>query len=74
MKNLHLIAWILLVVGGLNWLLYAFEFNLVNLIFGSISWLEKLVYILIGLSAVYEITTHKKACKACEKAMPASVQ
>jgi len=74
MKNLHMVAWILLVVGGLNWLLYAFGFNLVGLIFGGISWLEKLVYILVGLSAIYEITTHKKVCKTCEKVASAPVQ
>ncbi|MFA6273305.1 MAG: DUF378 domain-containing protein [Candidatus Paceibacterota bacterium] len=74
MKSLHMIAWILLVVGGLNWLLVAFNFNLVSLIFGSIPWLENLVYILVGLSAIYEVATHKKSCKACDKAMAAPVQ
>lgn len=69
-----MVAWILLVVGGLNWLLYAFGFNLVGLIFGGISWLEKLVYILVGLSAVYEIVNHKKTCKNCDKGTPAPVQ
>ena len=73
-KTLHLGAWILLIVGGLNWLLVAFGLNLVSLIFGSLSWLERLVYILVGLSAIYEITTHKKSCKHCEKTGAAPVQ
>ena len=74
MKNLHVAAWILLVAGGLNWLLVAFNFNLASSIFGGVSWLEKLIYILVGLSAVYEIVNHKKTCKNCEKVVTAQVQ
>lgn len=55
-KNaLDWVALVLVIVGGLNWGLYAFGFNLVNLVFGSIAMLEKLVYILVGLSALYLI-------------------
>ncbi|OHA24466.1 MAG: hypothetical protein A3D52_01135 [Candidatus Taylorbacteria bacterium RIFCSPHIGHO2_02_FULL_44_36] len=67
MKNLHLVAWILLVVGGLNWLLVGLGgsgWDLVSYLGGTLS---SLVYILVGLSAVYEIATHKKNCKNCEK-------
>ena len=35
MKILHMVAFILLVVGGLNWLLVAFGYNLVDMIFGG---------------------------------------
>ena len=71
MKSLHMIAWILVMIGGLNWLLiglsgfFGGNWNVVNLIFGSIPWLESVVYILIGLSAVYEIVKHKSNCKVC---------
>lgn len=48
------IAKILVIVGGLNWgLVGAFDFDLVNALLGSISWLQNLVYILVGLSAIY---------------------
>tara|TARA_Y100000034_G_C6691387_1_gene304449 strand:- start:219 stop:416 length:198 start_codon:yes stop_codon:yes gene_type:complete len=48
------IALVLLLIGGLNWgLVGAAQFNLVGLIFGSIAWLLNLVYILVGLSAIY---------------------
>jgi uncharacterized membrane protein YuzA (DUF378 family) len=47
---------VLVIVGGLNWgLVGLFSFDLVNFIFGSIVWLANLVYILVGLSAVYMI-------------------
>ena len=66
MKNLHMVAFALLVVGGLNWgLLALFNFNLVNTILGAWPTLEKLVYILVGASAVYIAATHMNECKTC---------
>ena len=65
MKSLHKVTFILLVIGGLNWLLVAFDYNLVDMLLGSGSTLSMLVYILVGLSAVYEVATHKKNCRNC---------
>ncbi len=65
MKYLHIVSFILLVVGGLNWLLYAFNWNLVNMIFGSIPGGEQTVYVLVGLAAIYEVATHKSNCRDC---------
>lgn len=49
------IALILLIVGGLNWgLVGLFKFDLVAAIFGT-SILASIVYILVGISAVYTI-------------------
>ena len=67
LKFLHIIAFILLVVGGLNWgLVGAFDFNLVEKIFGSMPTIETIVYVLVGLSAVYLAATHSKDCNACK--------
>ena len=66
MKLLHMVAYILLFVGGLNWgLVGLFQFNLVNMIFGSMPALETLIYVLVGVSAVYLAVTHKGYCKYC---------
>ena len=65
MKSLHMIAFILLIVGGLNWGLSALGYNVVNMLLGSWPMVEKLVYILVGLSAVYELLGHKDKCKDC---------
>lgn len=71
--NLHKVAWILVMIGGLNWLLVGLggfvggNWNLVDLILGSWPQVEWLVYILVGLSAVYEISKHKCVCKECTK-------
>jgi len=65
MKSLHTVAFILLIIGGLNWLLVAFGYNLVYTVFGSMPKVEMLIYVLVGLSAIYEVATHKSRCKHC---------
>ncbi len=53
-----MLALVLVVVGGLNWgLVGAFNFNLVDAILGSMPWLENLVYIVVGLSAILVAAT-----------------
>lgn len=56
MKTLDVLAAVLLVVGGLNWgLVGFFQFDLVAAIFGGQAvLLSRLIYILVGLSAVYQ--------------------
>ena len=55
MKKLDLLTMVLLIVGGLNWgLVGALEFDLVAALFGEMSLLSRVVYILVGLSAVYQ--------------------
>ena len=63
---MHKVSWVLLIVGGLNWgLVGLFKFNLVNALLGSMPALEMLVYVLVGLSTVYVVATHKSDCKVC---------
>lgn len=50
------IALVLVIVGGLNWgLVGLFQFDLVEAILGTIPILQRIVYILVGLSAAYMI-------------------
>lgn len=68
MKNLHMVAYVLVLVGALNWgLVGLFGVNLVTMLLGEGTMLTSLVYVLVGLSAVYEIATHKGNCKLCGK-------
>ena len=54
MNTLGWIAMILVIVGGLNWgLVGAFKFDLVATIFGTMTTLSRIVYVLVGLSALY---------------------
>ncbi|MBI4039285.1 DUF378 domain-containing protein [Candidatus Daviesbacteria bacterium] len=66
MKTLHMLAFTLVIVGALNWGLVAlWDFNLVANLVGTWPGVEKLVYIAVGLSALYLILTHKNDCKTC---------
>lgn len=61
MKNLDVIAAILLVIGGLVWgLIGLFNFNLVEFIFGQIPVLARIIYSLVGLAALYQIFQWKE--------------
>lgn len=54
MKPLNVLALVLVVVGGLNWgLVGLLNFDLVATIFGEMSVLSRIVYGLVGVSAVY---------------------
>lgn len=56
MRALDVITLVLLIVGGLNWgLVGLFDFNLVDALFGEMSMLSRIVYGLVGLSALYQI-------------------
>ena len=51
-----LIALILVIVGGLNWgLVGLLNFDLVATIFGAGSMLARIVYLLVGIAALYMI-------------------
>jgi hypothetical protein len=55
MKAFDITAAVLLVVGGLNWgLVGLFGFDLVAALFGTMSPLSRLVYVLVGTAAVYQ--------------------
>ena len=71
MNWLHTASWILIVVGAINWGLVGLggfmgsNWNVVGMLLGSWPMLEWLVYVLVGLSGVYEIVVHKKNCRLC---------
>lgn len=63
MKSLNTVAMVLLIVGGLNWGLVGIaDFDLVTTLFGVGTMLTKVVYILVGLSALYSLTMFKNCC------------
>lgn len=50
---LDLLAIVLVIVGGLNWGLYAMGYNLVSILLGWMPILEKVVYVIVALAAIY---------------------
>lgn len=59
LKSIHTIAWILLIIGGLNWGLAVFNADIAT--WGLADGLLKVVYALVGLSALYLLFTHKNS-------------
>jgi hypothetical protein len=56
MNALDWIAFVLLAVGGINWgLVGIFNFDLVATIFGAMSMISRVIYVLVGISALYQI-------------------
>ena len=56
-KVLDCIALTITIIGAVNWgLIGFFDFNLVATIFGSMSWLSRIVYVLVGISGLYLVS------------------
>ncbi len=64
LSALDWLALVLVIVGGVNWgLVGGFGFNLVDAIFGSMSMIGRIVYALVGLSAIYLAVISMKLSK-----------
>lgn len=68
MCPVHMVAWWLLFIGGVNWgLVGAFKLDLVQKIFGAWPAVASVIYILVGLSAIAMLFKHScKKCKQCD--------
>ncbi len=67
MKGLHYIAFILLVVGGLNWGVFGLTGWDVGQLFGGMdAAVSQIIYIVVGLAALVEVFTHKMNCAQCQ--------
>lgn len=66
MKYLHVIAFLLVIVGALNWGLLAVSGWEIGQLFGGTDALvSQIIYVLVGLSAIYLVFTHQHDCKNC---------
>ena len=67
MKGAHMVAFGLVIIGGLNWLLVGlFQWDIGELFGGMDGVVSRIVYVLVGLSAVYLVAMHKKDCMSCK--------
>lgn len=64
MAPLDLLAIVLVIVGGINWGLYAIGFNLVSILLGWMPILEKVVYVVVALAAIYLAAITPKLSKS----------
>jgi uncharacterized protein len=65
-KWIHMVAFVLVVVGGVNWGLFGlFNLDLVEVLFSGVPTVAEIIYVLIGAAAVYLAVTHTSDCKTC---------
>ncbi len=58
-KGLDYTALTLVIIGAVNWgLIGIFKLDLVNLIFGNMTWISRVVYTLVGLSGLYVLSLY----------------
>ena len=63
---MHKITFVLLIIGGLNWLLVGvFGWDVSRLWGDMASVTSRVIYVLVGLSAIYEAAMHKSLCRNC---------
>ena len=56
MRAVNIVTLVLLIVGGLNWgLVGLLDFNLVSAIFGDMTPLSRIIYVLVGLAALWQL-------------------
>lgn len=56
-RLLDCIALTVVIIGAVNWgLIGFFDFNLVAFIFGSMTWISRIIYALVGICGLYLIT------------------
>ncbi len=62
-----MVSFALLIIGGLNWLLLGlFGWDIGQIFGGQGALVSRIIYVLVGLAAAYELLTHKNLCKECE--------
>ena len=66
MKIIHTIAFAVLAIGGLNWLAVGIFGWDVGVLFGGMGAIvSRVIYIVVGLAAIFEIVFHATNCRTC---------
>lgn len=58
-KGIDYTALTLVIIGAVNWgLIGFFKLDLVNLLFGNMTWISRIIYVLVGLSGLYLLSLY----------------
>ena len=64
MKILNVLALTIAIIGAVNWgLIGAFDFNLVDMLFGAGIMFSKFIYVLVWISGLYLILLYPRVCR-----------
>lgn len=65
-RNLHRLMFSLLIIGGLNWAVFGlFGVDIGTVFGGQQAIAARIIYVVVGAAAIYEIFTHKYRCGEC---------
>jgi len=68
MKTINAIALTVAIIGCINWgLIGLFNFNLVDALFGDLSFFSKLIYILVGIAGIWSIAFYNRVTHQDER-------
>ena len=68
-KLIDVIALTIAIIGAVNWgLIGFFDFNLVATIFGSMTWLSRIIYALVGVCGLYLVCFYMRLGNATSEA------
>ena len=60
-KGIDYTALTLVIIGAVNWgLIGIFKLDLVNLLFGNMTWISRVIYTLVGLSGLYLLSLYDR--------------
>ena len=75
MRAINIVTLLLVIVGGVNWLLVGIaDFDLVAALFGTDTTLTNLVYIIVGISALWQLIPLSRAFSAGETSAEANLR
>lgn len=58
-RGIDYTALTLVIIGAVNWgLIGFFKLDLVNLLFGNMTWISRIIYILVGLAGLYLLSLY----------------
>ena len=64
MKAIDYIVLVLVIIGAINWgLIGFFNFNLVSFLFGSMTWLSRIIYAIVGICGIYLLSFYTRTGK-----------
>lgn len=58
-KGIDYAALTLVIIGAVNWgLIGIFKLDLVNMLFGNMTWISRIIYALVGLAGLYLLSLY----------------
>ncbi len=65
MKTFNIICLTLTIIGAIVWgIVGLFSYNIVDALFGTGSWLARIIYVIVGIAGLYLISFYSRVCQS----------